>query len=166
LHAHRAQLTRELVSQKNVKILAADACNLPIAIRFDRVLVDVPCSGTGTLARHPEIKWRLAPEDLADLESRQLRILRSAMERVAPGGRLVYSSCSLEREENSNVVEQALLNSRDFRLLDIRPELGNLRARGDLICPDVSSLADGPYLRLIPGIHSCDGFFAAILARG
>lgn len=166
LHVHRARLTRELVSQKNVKVIAADACNLPIAIRFDRVLVDVPCSGTGTLARHPEIKWRLQPDDLADLESRQLQILRSAMEHVAPGGRLVYSTCSLEREENRNVVEQALGNSRDFRLMDVRQELGNLRLRGDLICPDISLLADGPYLRLIPGIHPCDGFFAAILARG
>jgi len=88
------------------------------------------------------------------------------MEHVAPGGRLVYSSCSLEREENSNVVEQALVNSRDFILMDIRQELRNLRVRGDLILPDVSSLADGPYLRTIPGIHSCDGFFAAILVRG
>lgn len=165
LHAHRARLTRELVSQKNVRVITADARNLPIAIQFDRVLVDVPCSGTGTLARHPEIKWRLRPEDLADLRSRQLAILRSAMERVAPGGRLVYSSCSLEREENSNVVEQALVNSSDFILMDIRQELENLRVRGDLIWPDVNSLADGPYLRTIPGIHPCDGFFAAILVR-
>ena len=166
LHAHRARLTRELVSQKNVKIVTADARTLPIAMQFDSVLVDVPCSGTGTLARHPEIKWRLEPEDLADLGERQLAILRSAMEHVAPGGRLVYSSCSLEREENSNVVEQALVNSRDFILMDIRQELRNLRVRGDLILPDVSSLADGPYLRTIPGIHSCDGFFAAILVQG
>jgi len=166
LHAHRARLTRELVSQKNVRIITADARNLPIAMQFDRVLVDVPCSGTGTLARHPEIKWRLEAEDLADLRRRQLAILRSAMEHLAPGGRLVYSSCSLEREENSNVVEQAMVNSGDFILMDIRQELRDLRVRGDLILPDVSSLADGPYLRTIPGIHSCDGFFAAILVRG
>jgi 16S rRNA (cytosine967-C5)-methyltransferase len=166
LHAHRARLTRQLVSQKNVRVITADARNLPIAIQFDRVLVDVPCSGTGTLARHPEIKWRLRPEDLADLGARQLAILRSAMRHVAPGGRLVYSSCSLEREENTNVVDEALVNSSDFTLLDIRQELENLRVRGDLIWPDVSSLADGPYLRTIPGIHPCDGFFAAVLVRG
>ena len=70
-------------------------------IPFDRILVDVPCSGTGTLARNPEIKWRLPPEDLTDLHSRQLDILRSAMSHVAPGGRLVYSTCSLEPEETS-----------------------------------------------------------------
>ncbi len=166
LHAHRARLTRELVSQQNVRVITADARNLPIAIEFDRVLVDVPCSGTGTLARHPEIKWRLRPEDLADLAARQLAILRSAMQHVAPGGRLVYSSCSLEREENSNVIDEALVNSSDFTLMDIRQELENLRVRGDLIWPDVSSLADGAYLRTTPGIHPCDGFFAAILVRG
>jgi 16S rRNA (cytosine967-C5)-methyltransferase len=77
---------------------------LPFGVRFDRILVDAPCSGTGTLARNPEIKWRLRPEALAELHGRQVALLGRALERLAPGGRLVYSTCSLEREENEDVV--------------------------------------------------------------
>ncbi|MCS7024063.1 MAG: hypothetical protein NZV14_04645 [Bryobacteraceae bacterium] len=80
---------------------------LPFRQKFDRILVDAPCSGTGTLARNPEIKWRLRPEDLMDLQRRQVAILRQAREALAPGGRLVYSTCSLEREENEEVVALA-----------------------------------------------------------
>jgi 16S rRNA (cytosine967-C5)-methyltransferase len=80
---------------------------LPFRARFDRILVDAPCSGSGTLARNPEIKWRLRPSDLADLRTKQASLLENALERLAPGGRLVYSTCSLEREENEGVVEQA-----------------------------------------------------------
>lgn len=163
LHPHRARLTHKLVGQSNVRVISADARHLPISARFDRILVDVPCSGSGTLARNPEIKWRLKPEDLADLQSRQLAILNSAMQRVAPGGRLVYSSCSLEHEENADVVERALAQNGDFRVLDVRGELETLCGTGDLVWPDVSRLVDGPYLRTLPGIHPCDGFFAAII---
>ena len=80
---------------------------LPFRARFDRILLDAPCSGTGTLARNPEIKWRLRPFDIAALAARQASLLANALERLAPGGRLVYSTCSLEREENEGVVEQA-----------------------------------------------------------
>jgi 16S rRNA (cytosine967-C5)-methyltransferase len=134
-------------------------------VKFDRILVDVPCSGTGTLARNPEIKWRLKPEDLADLHDRQLAILRSALAYLAPGGRLVYSTCSLEREENESVIDQTLAETTSIRLLDYRAELESLKATGDLIWPKPESLTRGPYLRTIPGVHPCDGFFAAILER-
>ncbi len=80
---------------------------LPFRRRFDRILLDAPCSGTGTLARNPEIKWRLRPEDLTALHQRQAAMLRNALERLAPGGRLVYSTCSLEPEENEDVVKVA-----------------------------------------------------------
>lgn len=80
---------------------------LPFRARFDRILVDAPCSGSGTLARNPEIKWRLRASDLAEFETKQASLLRNALERLTPGGRLVYSTCSLEREENEGVVEQA-----------------------------------------------------------
>jgi 16S rRNA (cytosine967-C5)-methyltransferase len=75
--------------------------------RFDRILVDAPCSGTGTLGRNPEIKWRIKPSDLIDLEARQVRILKQAMAHLAPGGRIVYSTCSLEHEENEDVIRAA-----------------------------------------------------------
>ncbi len=163
LHPHRARLLRKLVPENNVRVLAADVRQFPISRLFERVLVDVPCSGTGTLARNPEIKWRLQPGDLLDLQACQLAILQSAMQRVAPGGRLIYSTCSLEPEENSAVVEKALAADSSLHVLDCRLELERLRAQGELAWEDLDSLTMGPYLRTIPGIHPCDGFFAAVL---
>ncbi len=78
---------------------------LPFRGLFDRILVDAPCTGTGTLAHNPEIKWRLRPEAIEELQQIQGSILRRAMEALKPGGRLVYSTCSLEREENEDVVQ-------------------------------------------------------------
>ncbi len=78
---------------------------LPFGVKFDRILIDAPCSGTGTLARNPEIKWRLKPGDLARFQNIQRRMLARAIEFLKPGGRLVYATCSLEREENEEVVE-------------------------------------------------------------
>ncbi len=101
LHPSRAQGLATL----GIPVVVADARNpLPFSGQFDRILVDAPCSGTGTLARNPEIKWRLKPEDITDLQSRQKAILQNALALLAPGGRLVYSTCSLEREENDEVV--------------------------------------------------------------
>ena len=165
LHPHRARLLRRLVRAGNVRVLAADAVRLPLVSQFERVLVDVPCSGTGTLARNPEIKWRLKHEDLADLQSRQLSILQSAMSHVASGGRVLYSTCSLEREENSDVVEKVLASDKSFRLLDCRHELEILQKEGELVWKDIDSLISGPFVRTIPGLHPCDGFFVAILEK-
>ena len=129
------------------------------------MLADVPCSGTGTLARNPEIKWRLEAADLSDLQARQLAILGSAMKHVAIGGRLIYSTCSLEKEENEDVIERALAEDSSFRVLDCSTQLERLRQEGDLIWPDLASLTRGPFLRTIPGIHPCDGLFAAVLQK-
>jgi 16S rRNA (cytosine967-C5)-methyltransferase len=163
VHPHRARLMRALVKQPNVKIVIADARNLPFAGEFDRVLADVPCSGMGTLARNPEIKWRLRPEDLRDLQTRQIEILKSALARVAQGGRAVYSTCSLEPEENEEVVRAAV--GSGFRILECRDELAELKRSGELAWGDVESLVSGPYLRTIPGVHPCDGFFATVIER-
>jgi 16S rRNA (cytosine967-C5)-methyltransferase len=174
LHPHRARLLRKLLGPNaptadagagNIQVVAADARNLPFATEFDRVLADVPCSGTGTLSRNPEIKWRLTPEDLADLQARQLAILRSAMAQVAARGRLIYSTCSLEREENEDVIERSQEVGSSFRIVDCRADLQRLQQEGELLWPDPSSLTRGPYLRTLPGVHPCDGFFAAILER-
>lgn len=165
LHPHRARMLRHLVNANNVHVIAADARSLPTAALFDRVLADVPCSGTGTLARNPEIKWRLTPDDLADLQSRQLRILLSAMQRVSPDGRLIYSTCSLEKEENSAVVEKAMSLDHSFRVVDCRTELERLRTEGELRWDNLNLLTDGFYLRTIPGTHPGDGFFAAIMEK-
>jgi 16S rRNA (cytosine967-C5)-methyltransferase len=167
LHPHRARLLQKLLSPyaSRIQIVTADAQHLPLTLQFDRVLADVPCSGTGTLAHNPEIKWRLTLDDLAELHDRQLAILRSALAQVAPGGRLIYSTCSLEKEENETVVEQALAENNSFSPLNCRSELDRLKTAGELTWPDPASLTRGPYLRTIPGLHPCDGFFAAILER-
>ncbi len=164
LHPHRARLLRRLAPQENVHVVTADTLALPFTeANFDRVLADVPCSGTGTLARNPEIKWRLKPEDLPDLRSRQTAILRAAMRHVAPGGRLVYSTCSLEPEENEHVVAACLEDSSKFRVVPIKEELERLQRSGDLA--EIENLVSGDFLRTIPGVHPCDGFFAAILQK-
>jgi 16S rRNA (cytosine967-C5)-methyltransferase len=165
LHPQRARLLRRLVRAPNVQVICADAEHLPVSGKFDRVLADVPCSGTGTLARNPEIKWRLKPEDLADLHARQLAIVSSALQHLAPGGRLVYSTCSLEREENQEVVEELLASVPGIRLLDCRSELKNMQERGELVWQDLDSITDGLFLRTLPGVHPCDGFFAAIIEK-
>ncbi|HEY6180689.1 MAG TPA: 16S rRNA (cytosine(967)-C(5))-methyltransferase RsmB [Terriglobales bacterium] len=165
LYEHRAQLLRKRVTEKNVQVVTADATKFNTDHLFDRVLVDAPCSGTGTLAHNPEIKWRLRPEDLADLHARQLAILQSAMRLTAPGGRLAYATCSLEPEENARVVSEALSGNSSFHLLDCRTALESLRTNGDLAWDDLDSMLNGPYLRTVPGTHPCDGFFAAILER-
>ncbi|MFZ3266820.1 MAG: 16S rRNA (cytosine(967)-C(5))-methyltransferase RsmB [Terriglobales bacterium] len=165
LHPHRARLLVSLVRRPNVRVIAADARQLPFSTAFDRVLVDAPCSGTGTLARNPESKWRLTTRDLEDLQSRQIAILRSALAQLAKGGRLVYSTCSLEREENEKVVEHALSGASDLSIADCRTELEQLRKSGELCAADIDSLLAGRCLRTIPGVHPCDGFFAAIITK-
>jgi len=165
LHEHRAELLRRLVSEKNIEVVAADIREVPVGEGFDCVLADVPCSGTGTLAHNPEIKWRLKPEDLKDLQARQLLILQAAMKQVAPGGRVTYSTCSLEREENEEVVEQALAANPEFHLQDCRVELKRLQEEREIRDVDVDGLTHGAYLRTIPGVQACDGFFAAVLRR-
>ena len=165
LHEHRSRLLRQLVPAKNVEVITSDVLTFNPSAGFDRVLADVPCSGTGTLAHNPEIKWRLNSEDLADLQGRQLAILRAAMRQVSSGGRLIYSTCSLEPEENEEVVEKALSKEPLFRVVDCRVELEQLRAEGELVWSDLDSLLSGRFVRTIPGVHPCDGFFVAILQR-
>ena len=180
LHSHRAALLRRLAPQQNVEVVTADALALPYGAEFDRVLADVPCSGTGTLARNPEIKWKLKPEDLSDLQSRQGAILRAAMRHVAPGGRLVYSTCSLEPEENEQVIATVLQSTgRDpsnalsssqqdpssFKIIPVRTELLRLQQSGELVWKNIADLTSGDFLRTIPGVHPCDGFFAAVLEK-
>jgi 16S rRNA (cytosine967-C5)-methyltransferase len=131
IHPQRLERLREL----GIPLLVLNGTQpLPFGRRFDRILVDAPCSGTGTLARNPEIKWRLRPGDLPVLRERQAVLLRNALAALAPGGILVYSTCSLEREENEEVVATV-----------VRP----------------SQVAET--MRRIPGRDPGDGFFAAVI---
>jgi 16S rRNA (cytosine967-C5)-methyltransferase len=160
LHEQRARLLRERVKAANVEVQTCDVTALSSSAAFDCVLADVPCSGTGTLAHNPEIKWRLRPEHFVDLQQRQIAILKAAIQQLAPGGRLVYSTCSLEPEEGELVIEAVL--SEDVQLLDCVTELDKLRP--EIASPD-QPLIRGKYLRTLPGIHLCDGFFAAVVRK-
>ena len=138
---------------------------LPFGVQFDRILVDAPCSGTGTLARHPEIRWRLKAEQLAEFHALQTALLRSALQRLAPGGRLVYSTCSIEPEENEQVVEEALRGSSGFRS-DVGGEIA--RSLFGKLAPgcEAAKLFDRDgYFRTTPGALEVDGFFAAVIAK-
>jgi 16S rRNA (cytosine967-C5)-methyltransferase len=155
LHPARVAILAETcrrLAARIVRPIAADAsADLPLAadVRFDRVLVDAPCSGTGTLRRNPEIKWRLAVEDLARFAALQSALLDRAAERVRDGGRLVYSTCSLEPEENEAVAAAFLARHPAFRLA---PEA----------VPEALRTGDG-FLRTWPHRHGADGFFAVVL---
>jgi 16S rRNA (cytosine967-C5)-methyltransferase len=165
LHPHRATLLRRFAPQQNIEVITADALALPYGADFDRVLADVPCSGTGTLARNPEIKWKLKPEDLLDLQSRQIAILKASMGHVCHGGRLVYSTCSLEPEENEQVIAACVPAHSDFKIIPVRIELQRLQESGELVWKNIDEVISGDFLRTIPGVHPCDGFFAAVIER-
>lgn len=126
-----------------------------LAGKAQRVLVDAPCSGTGTLRRNPDIKWRQNPEALAELCALQARILASAARCVAPGGRLVYATCSLLPQENEAQAEAFLAAHPDFQAAQV----------GDLLGDRSTVAATGPYLKLRPDVHGTDGFFAAVFER-
>ena len=98
------------------RVVLDAATPLPFAMKFDRILVDAPCSGTGTLARNPEIKWRLRASDLARFAGLQGEILRHALPHLKPGGKLVYATCSLEREENEDIVKELPVTATHLRL--------------------------------------------------
>ena len=135
---------------------------------FDLILCDVPCSGTGTLARNPEIRHRLRVEELTRQAERQRAILRGALGRLAPGGRLVYSTCSLEPEENERVVE-SVAAELGLRQLPVELLIAHLAAAGilsqDVAAELTTSAVQSGALRTLPGVHGCDGFFATVLER-
>ncbi len=124
--------------------------------KIDRVLVDAPCTGLGTLRRNPDLKVRQHPEGLAELNAKQRAILDAAASLLKPGGRLVYGTCSLLAEENEDIVARFLADHPDFRLV---PAADVLKRQG----VDVSGV--GEYLRLYPHVHDTDGFFAAVLEK-
>jgi 16S rRNA (cytosine967-C5)-methyltransferase len=158
MHAHL-----ERVGATDIRVLALDATSaLPLATTFDRILVDAPCSGTGTLAANPEIRWRLRPEDLGDFQRRQTALLSHALERLALGGRLVYSTCSLEPEENEHVVSEVLAKCRDIRCVTAADALKPHLKEG--VSPERLFGADN-YFRTFPPDLDTDGFFAAVLER-
>jgi 16S rRNA (cytosine967-C5)-methyltransferase len=134
---------------------------------FDAALADVPCSGTGTLGRNPEIRHRLKPEDLSRQAERQRAILKATLGAVRPGGRVVYSTCSLEPEENEQVVAQVLAETPGARQIPAEGAIDSLLAAGVLTVAGAdclrSRLMPGGALRLVPGATHTDGFFMALI---
>ena len=130
-----------------------------LAGKIDRVLVDAPCSGLGTLRRNPDLKWRQSPEAVREMATKQLAILRSAARMLKPGGRLVYATCSLLREENEAVAQAFGEQESGFQVLPAAQALAPLK----LADPD--ALCSGDFLRLWPHRHATDGFFAAVWVR-
>jgi 16S rRNA (cytosine967-C5)-methyltransferase len=126
-----------------------------LAGKIDRVLVDAPCSGLGTLRRNPDVKWRQKPEAIAEMQEKQAAILDSAARLLKSGGRLVYATCSLLNEENDVIVEQFLATHPDFELVPMSKVLAEQKI----------ALEMDQYLKLLPHKHQTDGFFAAVLER-
>jgi 16S rRNA (cytosine967-C5)-methyltransferase len=131
-----------------------------LAGKIDRVLVDAPCSGLGTLRRNPDLKWRQSPEAIAEMRVKQAGILASAARLVKPGGRLVYATCSLLEIENEDVAREfAAAHSADFKALPA----AEILARAHVA--DAQTLVRGDFMRLWPHRHHTDGFFAALWER-
>ena len=126
-----------------------------LAGKIDRVLVDAPCSGLGTLRRNPDVKWRQTLEGVGELNVKQISILNGAARLVKPGGRLVYATCSLLDEENDAIVAQFLAAHEEFALVPMH----------DVLAEQKIELEMGDYLKLVPQLHQTDGFFAAVLER-
>jgi 16S rRNA (cytosine967-C5)-methyltransferase len=151
---------------EHVRFAAADAANAKaVEGSFDLILCDVPCSGTGTLAENPEIRHRLKVEELARQVERQRAILEGGLTRLAPGGRLVYSTCSLEPEECERVVE-TVVNKAGLRRVPVSGLLAELGEQGIFLQGvELGSMVRDEALRTLPGVHGCDGFYAVVLER-
>lgn len=152
-----------------IAVRHADASQLAERDVFDLALCDVPCSGTGTLGRNPEIRYRLAEIDLGRQAERQRAILAAALRAVRPGGRVLYSTCSLEAEENEQVVESVVAEFGGAVVSSLATRLRMLQAAGvltehGLALAEQSLTAEG-YLRLLPGRLATDGFFMALIER-
>ncbi|HEX4022596.1 MAG TPA: transcription antitermination factor NusB [Acidobacteriaceae bacterium] len=172
LKAMRQRLARPEWQQR-IEFHVADAEHLPEIGYFDRILCDVPCSGTGTLARNPEIRHRLQPQDISRHAMRQRGILTATLRRLVVGGRLLYATCSLEPEENEDIVRACLeTNGRShatYALVDLQAECEDRMRQGVIAGASAEYLlATGfraGYLRTLPGTHPGDGFFAALIER-
>ncbi|PIX97913.1 MAG: SAM-dependent methyltransferase [Hydrogenophilales bacterium CG_4_9_14_3_um_filter_63_34] len=176
LHNLKPRLARSGLSNVHPQLIAheRDPKIKRLAGKFDRVLVDAPCSGLGTLRRNPDLKWRQSLESLAELTAKQAAILESAARLVKAGGRLVYATCSLLEEENEAIVHAFLAAHPNFRLVPVGEVLAaqniSLAAESLPASADYESGAPlvgemGEFLRLDPAVHNTDGFFAGVLER-
>lgn len=165
IHPHKMDLIRENADRLGVEIikpvvLDAAELDLQFAGKADYILVDAPCSGLGVLRRRPEIRWRKRPDQIDELHSLQVKILNSAAACLKPGGILVYSTCTITHEENTDVIEEFLDNNRDFSLEDLAGYLPEDLAQ----MPGTDDLSRG-FVQFLPHIHGMDGFFIARMKK-
>jgi 16S rRNA (cytosine967-C5)-methyltransferase len=153
----KPRLARSGLSNVHPGLMAheKDAKIKRLSSKLDRVLIDAPCSGLGTLRRNPDMKWRQSEGDLAQMSQLQTSILASAARLVKPGGRVVYATCSLLEEENEAIVTNFLSTHTDYEL----------RPMSEVLAEQKIPLVMGDYLKLLPHRHHTDGFFAAVIER-
>jgi 16S rRNA (cytosine967-C5)-methyltransferase len=161
LDALKPRLARSQLSNVHPAVIAHERDDRVkrLAGKIDRVLVDAPCSGLGTLRRNPDLKWRQKPEGLAALALTQTAILESAAKLLKSGGRLVYATCSVLPQENEDIANAFAQAHPDFVPLPVQEELTRLKVAGS------ETLCAGHFLRLWPHRHGTDGFFAAVWVR-
>ena len=152
-----------------VELRLVDATQLTDVDAYDVVLADVPCSGTGTLGRNPEIRLRISEDDLHRHANRQKSILQAALRAVKPGGRVIYSTCSMEREENEEVIRAILASQTNVKEASLVERIVELRDEGILTAKGavglIESVTPEGFLRLLPGALGTDGFFVAQLEK-
>lgn len=153
----KPRLARSGLSNVHPVVIAheRDAKIKRLAGKIDRVLVDAPCSGLGTLRRNPDVKWRQQPQGIVELNEKQAAILDSAARLVRPGGRLVYATCSVLNEENEMIASQFLAAHPEFQLMPMQQVLDEQKI----------GMTQGDFLKLSPETHDTDGFFAAVFTR-
>ncbi len=149
------RLKRSGLSNLNAQLITSEADPKLKRLngKFDRVLVDAPCSGLGTLRRNPDLKWRQMPEDVAELTIKQTAILNRAAKLTKAGGRLIYATCSLLRDENEAIAEAFLASHREFKLMNA----------AEILKQQQINLDTGDYLKLLPHLHQTDGFLPPFL---
>jgi 16S rRNA (cytosine967-C5)-methyltransferase len=135
-------------------LVADTTVTVPLLCEADLLVLDPPCTSTGVFAKQPSAKWRLSPKSIANMGEIQWQMINNCAEKVAAGGTLIYSTCSITEEENEGVIERFLKEHPDFKLVDISPKLGLPGLRGLTQCQ-----------RLYPHVHDCNGFFIAKLLR-
>jgi 16S rRNA (cytosine967-C5)-methyltransferase len=157
LHNLGQRLKRSGLSNLHAQVISSE--NDPKLKRlngkFDRVLVDAPCSGLGTLRRNPDLKWRQTEQDVQELNAKQTSILARAAKLTKAGGRLIYATCSLLKDENEAVAEAFLQAHPDFKLIPAN----------EILAQQNIELDTGDYLKLLPHLHGTDGFFAAVFEK-
>ena len=157
LHNLGQRLKRSGLSNLNAQVISSenDQKLKRLNGKFDRVLVDAPCSGLGTLRRNPDLKWRQTPQDVLELTQKQMAILTRAAKLTKAGGRLIYATCSLLSDENEQIAENFLAAHADFKLVNAN----------EILSQQQINLDTGKYLKLLPHLHNTDGFFAAVFEK-